>query len=505
MLHPAAKTALPPTGEETGGEAPSSLLSGALTTMGRPANDFIVETEGLHTGRVAFVLGRRGKNYGNPTITGPSLSVPFRQANQLASFAVGGADVNTMQRMCSFEYLKRYFHHVLKTKKIVVGVNGDFPADAERRGYAKFAKTQVDGKKVTAMNGEAILNAIGQRVRKADSGLANKAKLSNSGIFLADDGPFLRGKTLETEIDRIGRNKSPIASAIGDIVAFDRLQQMITETGACDWVPDGVVHSKLSQGDKVFDDELDSRDGQLFNVTVGGGAITSSWSDDKHMEVLPLDKVFVVIVADVWDNVDDADVDHANYESRLLTKASGKPARDTSEKKDYFDANDKKAVITNMRVRLTTSSEMVSCSQLKDSSKAEFPAAGADAATSRSTYYTMPRDRHNRMGLKLAGNDGVSEYIIGGWCIGTVLDAAAARSSMDGVNLVGAVKRQRTSHASNIKVNVEWWSADRMYRSFMNVNGRIRTRYNGIQNKVLTEMNKSTDVRDTLVKALSRA
>ena len=91
-----------------------------------------------------------------------------------------------------------------------------------------------------------------------------------------------------------------------------------------------------------------------------------------------------------------------------------------------------------------------------------------------------------------------SEYIIGGWCIGTVLDAAAARSSLGG-GVGGGVKRQRASHASNVKVKVEWWSADRMYRSYMNVSGGIRTRYNGVTNSKAVKNNDPV-----LSKALSR-
>ena len=516
VLHPAAKTALGPTPYELEGKGGGPAIAGDVTTLGRPATDYMVETEALYTGRVAFVLGRRGKNYTNPTMTGPAQSVPFRQANQLAQFAVGGADVNTMQRMCSFEYLQRYFHYVLRTKTITIGANTDIGAGDDMNYVVKSVKkttANVDTKykdfdlteqPLTKIDGKALLNAVSTMRYSSEDALNTTVpelarlatSLENSGIYAGDDGPFLRGKTLENGLvmDGSGKPRKDLPYALGDIVAFERLQQLIAENGACDWVPDGIVHSKLSQGDTVLDDELDSRDGQLYNVTVGGGAITSSWTNDKLMEVMPLDKVFVVIVADVWDGANKAAADGAHaagYEDALLKAANRKDFRSKAQQKTLFAKKNATMTITNMRVRLTTSSEMIGCSALKDrsaTSKSKFPARGTDADASTRAYYNMERDRHSRMGLKLSGDGGVSEYIIGGWCIGTVLDSAAARSSMDGVSLVGAVKRQRTAHASNIKVNVEWWSADKMHRSFMNVGGRIRQRHNGIANPKLAEL-----------------
>jgi len=502
VMHPSTNTALPPTPLETEGAETSTVFAGDRVPGAR-SNDSMVETEALFSGRVAFVLGRRGKGYTNPGITGVSASfstgtpraVPFRQANQLAAFAAGGSDVNTMQRMCSFEYLQRYFYFALKSKLIVLGgggAAGDFPVGMGLSpDVRKVATARIIGKgSMTSVDGNAILSEIAARNSLSDNLPAKKNNLANSGIFLADNGPFLRGKTLETTLSKIGNNKAPVPASIGDVVAFGRLQELIVETGACDWVPDGIVHSKLSQGDKIMDDELDARDGQLYNVTVGGPAIASSWTNDKHLEVMPLDKVFVVIVADVWDATGAASVgahhttnDDGAYEHELLKAAT--KSRTDAEQGAYFKSTNEKAVITNMRVRLTTSSEMVSCSHYKGGGgNRSFPPPGADKAASKTVYYSMPRERNSRMGLVLGGDRGVSEYIIGGWCIGTVLDSAAARSSMGGVPLVGAVKRQRTQHASNVKVKVEWWSADRLYRSYMNVKGGLRTRYNGVQNEL---------------------
>ena len=378
VMHPTGNTALPPTPLELSGAG--GVIGGApLTTLGRPASDLMIETEMLSAGRVAFVLGRRGKNYTQPFLNGVTSNqqsqqdgtprVPFRQANQLAAFAVGGSDVNTCQRMCSFEYLERYFYFALKNKAFAVGGGGGMVGISMTLSPDVLkARQQIVGMgSIVNVDGKAILDEIGRKNKLA---VVHSASLVNSGIYLADEGPFLRGKTLETALSKIGHNRAPLSASIGDIVAFGRLQEMIAQSGACDWVADGVVHTKLSQGDQIMDEQLDSRDGQLFNITVGGPAISSSWTNDKHLEVMPLDKVFVVIVADVWDGKDEVDVhplhnanDDGTYEEALLTAvATATNIRNPGERTAYFRNAGAKAVVTNMRVRLTTSSEMVSSS-----------------------------------------------------------------------------------------------------------------------------------------------
>ena len=276
----------------------------------------LIETEGLFAGKIAFILGRRGKQYDSNTVSitdtdAANQGVPFRSANTLSKFAIGGADINTMQRMCSFEYLHRYFFQLLKTKIIVLGstpanplVTDDDSIPAMLNRHRPLLKTfgalNVDGKKILSE-----IAAKSNETLKLDNDLLDS--LETCGIFAADDGPFLRGKSLEVGVVKIYKGGSNslsaknIATAIGDNIAFSRLQALIAERGAADWTPDGIVHSKLSQGDAALDEELDSRDGMLFNVTVKGPNVTSSWSHNRYMLTQPLDKVFVVIVADVWD------------------------------------------------------------------------------------------------------------------------------------------------------------------------------------------------------------
>jgi hypothetical protein len=455
-----------------------------------------IETEGLFAGKIAFVLGRRGKEYDAAfrSITdisdGPNANVPFRAQNNLAKFAIGGSDINTMQRMCSFEYLERYFFHLLKTKTIKLG-DGTSLLDAASKVPPALARHRADLATFHALHvdGAAILRQIAMRSNVDIAGASVTKKLSakmldgltNSGIFAADDGPFLRGKTLEMGVAPVYNGVANSSSAknvpitIGDNIAFSRLQALIAERGAADWTPDGIVHSKLSQGDPMLDEELDSRDGMLFNITVKGPNVTSSWSNDKHLLTQPLDKVFVVIVADVWDGVDDpwkGGNDYKNYAKDKKAKVTA--PRNDAAKLAYLKAKNKKVTITNMRVRLTTSSEMVSNSAFKKGK----PNTDGNV------------DRTSRMGLLLSGDGGVSEYIIGGWCIGTVLDNSAARSTFESGALMGAIKKQRTTNAINVSVGVEWWSADRLYRSYMNVDNTMRTRYSGLPTAKKGPMNK---------------
>jgi hypothetical protein len=211
-------------------------------------------------------------------------------------------------------------------------------------------------------------------------------------------------------------------------------------------------------------------------VTVSGPAVSSSWTGDYHREVMPLDKVFVVIVADVWDGVNGpaavakhkdgaGKVSYDAYTAAKKTLAAAQPlpnGRDAAEIEALVEADNSEAAITNMRVRLVTSSEMVNCSAMKP---------GKDNKTTV--------DPTSRMGLMISGNDGVSEYIIGGWCIGTVIDSAASRALSDGMSMLGGVKRAKSSFSCNVSVSVKWWSADKMYRAYMNRDGKNRARYDG--------------------------
>lgn len=484
VLHPAGRTALP---------AAPALQDPTQKTLGKPSGDLMVETEHLFSGRIGFILGRRGKGYSNTEVdqllgmeamaTG-SQPINSRTQHMLHQFAVGGADQHTMQRMCSFEYLERYFYHVMRTKTINLGDqlyanSGELPAKYKSGGVLAAATN-----KLNSVNAKDFITAVADAekgTKPDDADFLNK--IEKSGIFASDDGPFLRGRTLDTYLAPYRRNRQKASLGIGDRAAFEAFEAALKNIGALDWTPDGIVLSKLDSGagsDRLADDVIDARDGQLYNVTIGGPAVTSSWTGDPMMEVLPLDKVFIVIVGDVWTGKTRAEVDTIWSEdaterdkrtdpSKLYEKKFEKEIKaDDRPENDQFVASGRGAqpvqdnqTITNFRVKRLTSSQMVTYSA-----------------------YVQGSDR-SRLGLKIGAEGG--EYILGGWCIGTVLDSAVARAMPDGMSFVGSVKRARSSHAANLLVDIKWCSADELYRKYMNrgstgssamkTAGTLRSRY----------------------------
>lgn len=481
VMHPSGRTALPAAPKD---QDPSQ------ETLGKPGGDMIVETEFLYAGRIAFILGRRAANYdgsgvdqilGYEAMRANSQLVHSRTQSALHQFAVGGVDQHTFQRMCSFEYLDRYFYHVMRTKTIdLAGEAFTDPANAALSGkhlpFKYRASASAIGKAMNAIPNNTIIDEIASQ---ASSAFTADAKVEKGGIFARDDGPFLRGYTLEKTLAPYRRNQQKASLAIGDTLAFEALERELKNIGALDWSPDGIVLSKLDSGgyDRLADDGTDARDGQLYNVTIGGPAITSSWTGEPSMEVLPLDKVFILLVGDVWTGKDNVEVsavwaadaaDRATaadaskrYENVFAAYIGAKPNLASNFRATVGgEAAAGKQTITNIRVMRTTSSQMVA--------------------------HSAP---DKRMGLKVGANGG--EYILGGWCIGTVLDSAASRAMPDGMALMGAVKRQKSSNASQVSVDIKYCSGDELYRKYMNRGslgaagnpsmGTLRTRYTPLQ------------------------
>lgn len=98
------------------------------------------------------------------------------------------------------------------------------------------------------------------------------------------------------------------------------------------------------------------------------------------------------------------------------------------------------------------------------------------ATSSFLTNYSNPFKRTNlndaRCGLPIGfdrtgGNGagaGAASYIVGGWCIGTILDSGASRAAVS-----NQVRTAPCSMAMNINVNVQWWTADELYTHYMDV------------------------------------
>jgi hypothetical protein len=146
-------------------------------------------------------------------------------------------------------------------------------------------------------------------------------------------------------------------------------------------------------------------------------------------------------------------------DSERIREANSRDFFKSLQEEGYADAGGSTVRMTNFRVALTTSSQMI------NESKVSFTVSDDGSGT---------QSVDSRMGLYL-GN-GLAERIVGGWCIGTVLDSAASRASMPSGSLIG-VRTAPNTMAQNINVGVAWWGADQLWKHFQNKDGGILTRF----------------------------
>ena len=580
----------------------------------------VTETDDLRSTKLAFILGRRSSAMAGvqPGATGAALSAGRNFNNdpgmlpddtdygfQLAihnEYAPGVPGTERFQKLCSFEYLHRYFTNVLCNKAVVLSKRLLEPNDAA--GWAALTAKWDTGvlrqtigltNRNTAANdantnpgpagllydtrvhlGNSSMMAVPDLAQEfalqgSDGADTNKTPKLRQGIFARDTGPFLRGKgsggtgmiacthagvpqvvagqTLATQPYHLSR-------CMGDEVAFAQLERQLEQLGITDWRPDGIVLSLGANdpSDKLSDEALSARDGQLFNVRIQGPAVGSSWTGNPALEVLPLDKVFVVLVADVWwdvpaattknvgaglmgggtaktfaknaKDVDDEDLGAvAAFLDVVAPRGGGAPSRPTRDqleaylaaKKNLFSAtsaskltkddvsiatstfaggdftkraknafegaasdkagnvdagkpNGEATRMVNFRPMFATSSQMINYSTLK------FDQSGNQQAGSEIEANAFARvPGQSRMGLRLARDGG--EYIVGGWCIGNVLDTSASRAAFPGAGTNIGVRTAPNTAALNVNVQIDWWDSDRMWRSFMNVEDACKPRY----------------------------
>jgi hypothetical protein len=506
----------------------------------------ITETNDLRATKLAFILGRRSADVAGvsemvdkngDSVEGfnqdpGALDNAYDYGFQLAinnGYAPGVPGTERFQKLCSFEYLQRYFTNVLCNKGINLGanINPNGPlwdsglmrvataaalARDEQRNLAG-APGEVGADIVAGLQGASMLempdlcNLMGMAGSKAAQAPARR-----QGIFARDQGPFLRGKGVETSIldgtpdgntfavpglNGTVKHLDPfhVSRCAGDELAFGIFERLIEQKGLTDWRPDGIVLSLGADdpSNTLSDEYFKARDAQLYNVRVQGPAIGSSWTGDPALETMPLDKVFVVIVADCWwgDSPEGAIADFLNTVAPLDGTAPGQATLATlraylAARKAQLDGgnlvdkdslvatngfNDKAAKamkdkedarLCNFRVQLATSSQMINYSGLRFGRDGK-QVLGNDNQT-RDEFVRVPNQ--SRMGLRL-GNRG-AEYIIGGWCIGNVLDTSASRGSMPGTGSSIGVRTAPNSMALNINVQIDWWDPDRMWRCFMN-------------------------------------
>lgn len=445
------------------------LHEGAGAHPGRQRGGML-ESETLAAGRIGFVLANRAEedNRGSLNDAGITLtSFSLEQSRQSWSLWQRlGHGVDRTDRMCSFEYLERYFAVALK--RVHVQLSGiTVPNAAGRRDDKRWSRGTLGRWTADLRQDTAVTNIPDVANIAAEPDY--RAGDFPMGITAYDVHPFIRGKSLENKLFKVKDTAEQFVSrAAGDAVAIAMLENHLESKGLLDWRPDGVVVGKedSGQGSDEMDDAFDARLQQLFNVAVQGPAITTAYVGKRELQALPGDRVFVAIVCDRFrgpydpmdaglklqkapsvTNLQDFEAAREALFNAKTEEMGGvrRLARDACE--DGLDAT-----LFNFRVMLTTSSHMI------NSSGVNLPADPDEP---------WKPGKSERMGLKWG--DQLAEYIVGGWCIGRVLDSAASRAALPGHFASNA---NPTSHSINIDVNVEWWSGDRMFRAYCDKEGK---------------------------------
>lgn len=493
-----------------------------------------------------------------------------------------------MQRLCSQFYIENYFRGAFAAKVInlsklsIVSTNGNNPTHSgEIKSYKQYlAGATVLGsvdiphlvnglhrggtvtklEYATAEIGDLALTGDTEKAKPLRGPEGQDSEGFSSGLFVMEKGPFLRGKIVDdTAMEMVapelaptlaeGSRKHIVARNLGDRMAFDALFRTMREQGMFDWSPDGLVLSKLESpsGDPFGSAELDARQAQLFNIAVQGPAITKTWTGNPLMHAMPLDKVFVVVVADVSSTISDTPTDGTGVDGALMKAmwdAYAKMNKSVGEDKDentkaYNDAHEavmsalrdfvkpggvspyakawtdfvqahhdsasnssantdkSKELITKLeeaRTELKSFTDTTITETAFDKVAFEVKSGKKGVKDSCMTNFRLMRvtssflsntsavrinkttnrvDASSRCGLKLGknGNTYTAEYIIGGWCVGTVLDSAASRSVSH-----NQVRTAPASMAMNINVNVEWMSGDDLYRRYMDIDSTVQQR-----------------------------
>ena len=455
------------------------------------------ETQSLRATTLAFILGKRSKL---PAIRADPVDGDRSQLHMMHTLMPGMPGTERFQALCSLEYLQLYFEQVCA--KLQINLNEPISAVLDKPGHVlgcpNGMPTLEDTDTLLSVRDfatEANVTQPGSEMGKSPERL--------QGIYARDVGPFLRGKgiaqammqttTSATTVvnDGQGKDWAPCLRSrnSGDEMAFAGLLKKMTDIGLLDWTPDGIVLSKGAEdpSDKLSDEYFNARDGQLFNIRVQGPAVGTTWTGDSSMETLPMDKVFVVIVADVWFDLggEDQKVVDAFKDGTPPTAKDGekqktaaqayeelradkilKESVDSKAKEDAFldsgfkafTGQNENTVLTNFRIELTTSSQIVNYSHMRHSAASK----------------TVPGKR-SRMGLHLTESFG--EYIIGGWSIGNVMDTSASRATMPNAGSSIGVRTAPNSAALNINVSIGYWDGDRLWRTFMNKEGTVKPRY----------------------------
>ena len=288
------------------------------------------------------------------------------------------------------------------------------------------------------------------------------------GLNVLADGCFLISKSLSEETDEIPFKQvkhtasMAVPKNLGGKLAQRALLVELRRRGLLSWQPDGICLSKFESSDSVAQNAAyDAQMSQLFNVAVQGPSITNVWTFDSDMVTTPGDKVFMLLVGTVRLQVSQASTAFAlkNQEDENAFRSS---------LSDYYKEQDievgswtlSECTLSDFRLMRATSSYLV-----------EHSLPSVNVAKSRCG---LADNGFNSQSVK-EGQEIAREYILGGWCIGTVMDSAASRAVSHNMPYAS----QHTM-AINVNVNIEWWDADQLHLAYQNKgrggNNIIRTR-----------------------------
>ena len=332
------------------------------------------------------------------------------------------------------------------------------------------------------------------------------------GLSVMEQGPFLRSHGTDRFLVKAKSGIPGVGNQIerhlGSEIAQRALAAKLRGLGMMDWTPDCICLSKLeSSDDAATNDTFDVRAGQLFNIGVRGPCITKTWTGDVSALTLPMDKVFVLIVATVLYDVGHPDTlklggktvkSHVKDSQDEIvaavaaTKMPGAPFKRLSVNNQGYAPSASEAVLkadapndyVDYLKQLGTSVGSTAFKALADDvrnpNEKNVGVTGAiltDFSLRRVTSSYLANKSHfdgtpeSRCGLSIEFLDeaagkghGRAEYFVGGWCIGTVIDSAASRSMSH-----NTVRSAPSTMAINVDVNVDWWSADKLYQHYQGV------------------------------------
>lgn len=399
-------------------------------TMKTPGGKLLLtEYDGLESGELAWIYGRAVGTERRPT-----------------SYALGhGPD--RMQRLAYTAYVEAWF----QLKNVVIDLGAVQLADSTDSDAATFTD------KITGANALASVDVAYECRPPTIVGTALA-----SGIFTMSKGPFLRGKMrTDIPVDIVDPKSADttytVERNLGDKMAFDALFQTMEKEGLFDWKPDGMVLSKLESpsGEPLSSMELDARQAQLFNLAIQGPAIAKTWTGKSELVCMPLDKVFMLVVA------------------RVTSKKGGTvDAADMKKEVGFFGKGEKGEVTADWDALALEAVDTVGGGPTS-STLSDFRLMRATSSYLAANSHYKPGNAASRCNLGLFQGDNLfaGDYIVGGWCIGTVVDNAASRSTIG-----HQVRIAPMSMALNVNVNIEWWSGDKLHRHYMDVDGRVQQR-----------------------------